>query len=92
MNTPDGVVKAKETMKRYGFTEDGKNKFFVEIGKIGGKSRNPNKGWGNDRERARTDGRKGGHASSRSWSEAQRLEYGETMKKIWQRRKNEGIN
>lgn len=55
--TPGGGRKAAETnKKRYG-----KN-FYRDIGKDGGKARNPNKGFGSNRERAIAAGAKGGRA------------------------------
>lgn len=40
--------------------------FYREIGKIGGSVRHPNKGFGNDKERAREAGRLGGVISRRT--------------------------
>jgi general stress protein YciG len=38
MQTAQGLIKAKQKMiEKYGLTEDGRSKFYVEIGKQGGK-------------------------------------------------------
>ena len=61
--TLKGGKKAAETnRKRYG------SEFYKAIGAKGGKTKNPNKGFGGDRELARIAGSKGGLKSRRGKS------------------------
>lgn len=55
-----GGLQAAETNKK----EHGED-FYAVIGAKGGRARNPNKGFGADRERARAAGRIGGERSRR---------------------------
>lgn len=68
MQTLEGAKKAKDTNKRkYG--ED----YYAKIGSMGGKVKNPNKGFGSKTpEQRREAGRKGGAISKRGKS----IEYG----------------
>lgn len=75
--TPEGVIKMKATIReKYGVTEDGKSKFHVEVGALGGRVKSPTKGFGWDertrlqkilrkKKRAAIAGRKGGQISRR---------------------------
>lgn len=65
MQTPEGVIKAKETMRRkYGLTEDGRSAFHVEVGAIGGRNGKTGGLYG-DPERASKIGSVGGAISKR---------------------------
>lgn len=55
-----GGLRAAETNK----AKNGED-FYKRIGSMGGKAKNPNKGFGSDRERARLAGTKGGYISRR---------------------------
>jgi len=60
MQTPNGTAKAVQTIyKKYG------KSFFMEIGKIGGKKKNPLKGFGSNKQLASTAGAAGGKRSRR---------------------------
>ena len=54
-----GKLAAETNKRKYG------ENFYAEIGKRGGMARNPQKGFGADRERARIAGAKGGRKSRR---------------------------
>jgi general stress protein YciG len=58
--TKEGGAQAAQTNKEL----HGEN-FYKEIGAVGGRAKNPNKGFGSDRERARTAGILGGQRSKR---------------------------
>lgn len=59
--TKEGARKAQETMRRrYG---DDLQKHYAEIGRIGGKVKHGNKGFGSNRELASEAGRIGGQSS-----------------------------
>lgn len=57
--TKEGAQKAKERML------SNNPDYYREIGKIGGSKKNPNKGFGSNRELASTAGKKGGIISRR---------------------------
>jgi general stress protein YciG len=57
--TKGGKAAAKINKELYG------ERFYAEIGAKGGRAKNPLKGFGSDRERARTAGILGGHRSKR---------------------------
>ena len=59
--TKEGSIKAKETM----YAKYGKD-YFKNIGKSGGKKKNPLKGFGSNRDLASTAGKLGGKISRRS--------------------------
>lgn len=60
----EGARKARDTnIRKYG------PDFFRNMGRTGGLAKNPNKGFGSDRERASEAGRKGGTNSRRPKSE-----------------------
>lgn len=60
MQTPEGAIKARQTMiSKYG------ENYFKEIGLIGGKAKNPLKGFGTNRDLARVSGARGGRISRR---------------------------
>lgn len=58
--TPEGAIKARQTMiDKYG------KDFWKNTGSIGGKVKNPLKGFGSNRELAKLSGQKGGRISRR---------------------------
>lgn len=70
MQTPEGIIKMRATMKaKYGLTEDGRSAFYTKVGAIGGSVKNPLKGFGSNRELAVEAGRKGGIISKRRKAE-----------------------
>lgn len=59
--TKEGAKKALATIReKYG------KDYYKAVGRIGGVARNPNKGFGTNRELARTAGAKGGSAKRKS--------------------------
>ena len=67
--TKTGGSKARDTI----YQIHGKD-YFKRIGSMGGKARNPLKGFGSNQERAIAAGRKGGHISKRGKSTKMKIE------------------
>lgn len=84
-----GAKKTAATNKR----KYGEN-YYAEIGSLGGKKKNPNKGFGSNKELARTAGTKGGAISRRGKSIKYDLHYedihtkAETKKRVYSPRNN----